>query len=502
MITRVLYHCQERRHLITLSCVTNVKRIMQIAAILLLFLLINLSITALDLPEISIFTGLRGAYSTETYVPTWLLGNRYGLYQTERSQIIPETSINYDQRLNDFWGVHGALTLQGAYSENSAVRVPIGYAAVTGGPFILHGGRFPLQVGELPIPSLSSGSLSVSSNAVPLPRIAGRSDGFISVPGLPEVIQTSFGLSHGWFEEDRYTSNALLHEKWLYLQFAQEQVFSIYGGLVHQVTWGGTNERDNTLPVTLENYGRVFLSRTGGDDATVSDQINRAGDARGIWDFGLSVNLLPTIELSGYYQHYFDTVSGFRRWTNGLDGLKGVTLEWDHSLPVVPRQLLFETIRTDYQGGPYHDLGEFGEPNTFLFGRHSYYRNSAYPSGWTYLGRVIGTPQILTTGEGRDLRIASNRIKATHLGLGGNVAQGVDYRFLWTRAAHRDPQGYTDAPLQIDGATWQYDLLLEFLFDSPFGVERLGGSFGMATSFGDLEPLSLGWVVGVTVEIY
>lgn len=461
-----------------------------------------LTVAAIEPPEIDVSAGLRGAYSAEAYIPTWLLANRYGLYQTEESQVISETTASYEQSLTDFWGVRAALTLQGAYSEDPAIRLPIGYAAVIGGPFILHGGRYPLQVGELPIPSLSSGSLSVSSNAVPLPRVTGRTDGFISIPGLPEVIQTNFGLSHGWFDEDRYTVDALLHEKWLYLQFAREQVFSIYGGLVHQVTWGGTNPRGNTFPVNLENYARVFLSRTGGEDATVSDQINRAGDTRGIWDLGFSVHLWPEVKLSGYYQHYFDTVSGFRLWSNGLDGLKGVTLEVDHGLPVVPRQLLFETIRTDYQGGPYHDLGEFGEPDTLLFGRHSYYRNSAYPTGWTYLGRVIGTPLILTSGEGEDLRIASNRIKATHLGVGGNVANGLDYRFLWTRAAHRDPRRYTDAPLAIDGATWQYDLLLEFLYDAPFGVERLDGSFGMAVSFGDLEALSLGWVAEVTVGIY
>lgn len=453
----------------------------------------------LETPEQSVQIGVRGAVSTDEQLPTWLVGNRRGLYQTEQHQLTSELRWNYEQRFTPFWSLAGEFLIQGAISEDAALRLPIGFLAVEGGPFVLHGGRFPLMLGELPVPALSSGSMSVSLNAMAIPRITGRTAGFIPIPWLPNRVQTKFGLSHGWFEENRATASPLLHEKWLYLRFAEEGSFSIYGGLVHQVMWSGENQQGNTVPVDLENFWRVFLNRSGGSDASVSDQLNKVGNALGIWDLGFSVSLGSAV-LSVYYHHYFELASSFNKWSNGLDGLRGASLEIDHGLFWVPSELLFESLYTAYQGGPYHDLGAFGEPETLLFGRQSYYQNSAYPSGWTYLDRVVGTPLILTSGEGSERRISSNRLEAYHFGFSGDIPRGLGYRFLWTGVAHRSP--YTSKPLDIQGSTWQYDTLFEITFEKPFGVERLSGSLGFAHSFGDLNTLSYGLVTGLVVELF
>ena len=50
--------------------------------------------------------------------------------------------------------------------------------------------------------------------------------------------------AHGWFEEDRFIKNSMLHQKALYGRFGKPHWrIKLYGGINHQVVWGGNTER-------------------------------------------------------------------------------------------------------------------------------------------------------------------------------------------------------------------------------------------------------------------
>lgn len=462
------------------------------------FTLIGVSdVQAVEPAVLDLGVGFGGAGSTDSQVPVWLYANRSGRLLDTQYQGYGAVDFTYNQAYTPFWRGEVSFELQRTISddEDMLLRLPKGYGAIYGGPFVLHAGRYPLLLGEVSMPELSSGSFSVSNNAFPIPRITGRTDGFVDLPWLDGVVQTKFGLSHGWFEEDRSTANALLHEKWLYLRLQHDQKMSVWGGLVHQAMWGGTTPNEGPVPVSLDNYLRVFTGRSGGGDASTSDQINGAGDTFGIWDIGFSSDVRGAT-LTGYYQHFYEGLSNFRIWSNGLDGLKGLTLELPHTIPVVPTRLLYERVRTDYQGGPLHDAQGFN-----LFGRAFYFQNSAYYSGWTYLGQIVGPALLLTDGEGEDLRFVSNRIKANHFGLAGRISQHFEYRIRYSMTRHRFPS-YSYETLYSDGSFWQYDGSFELVATQPFGVETLEVSIGGAVTNGDIFDTAFAGFMTVRIDLY
>ncbi len=464
---------------------------------LILVLAVAPSVMALEPAELGMGVGFGGAASSDRNVPLWLHANRDGLILDEQYQSYLSADVSYRQVYTPFWRGEAFLEVQRTMSsgEDMALRLPVAYGAVFGGPFVVHVGRYPLMIGDVSIPELSSGSFSVSNNAIPIPRITGRTDGYVPVPGLDGVVQTKFGLSHGWFEEDRSTANALLHEKWLYAKLQHEDKMSVWGGLVHQVMWGGENASGSALAVTPDNYFRIFTGRSGGNDASVSDQMNSVGNSLGIWDFGFSADVQKAT-LNAYYQHYFELASSMRVWSNGIDGLHGVTLEVPHPYPVLPGKFLFERILTDYQGGHLHDAEGY-----LLFGRQSYFRNSAYRSGWTHLGQMVGTPLVVTTGVGEDRRIASNRIKANHFGLSGLFDENLRYRLLYTMTRHHFPS-YSEVQLYEEGTYWQYDGLFEVSFGQFPGFDSVEFSLGVVMTTGDLFDTTFGGVLATRIGLH
>jgi hypothetical protein len=64
-------------------------------------------------------------------------------------------------------------------------------------------------------------------------------------------------------------------------------------------------------------------------------------------------------------------------------------------------------------------------------GTASYYNNGIYRTGWTYQGRLIGNPMLLTDGT-TERPVYNNIIIAHHLGLSGQLSEAVNYKLLYT----------------------------------------------------------------------
>jgi hypothetical protein len=478
------------------------RTIAQLAALVLLIAACTTAAFGEERHELDIATDTTIIGANALSLPLWIESKRGGSVQADQTlQGSQGLEIDYHYRLNPLFGGFLSASGQGTASEDSRFALRHAYAGLRGGPFLLHAGWHPMLLGELPAPQLSTGSMAVSGNALPIPRVTLRTDDFIPLDFISPLLDTKFGISHGWFNDERYSADPFYHEKWFYLRAQEERTFSFHLGLVHMAMWAGENPQDNLIEPTFRNFVRIFMAQAGGSGASTRDQVNKAGQHFGIWDVGLTVSF-DLLDFSAYHHHFFEDRRGGYWFRNGMDGLTGVSVELTDTEWPWPDTLLYERLETSYQTGPFHDLGGFGAPDIVLGGRDSYYMNGHYPSGWTHYGRIVGTPIFLTSGEGEDLRIGSNRVDAHHLGFSGSVADLFGYRYLFTTIAHRTPS-YSPVTL-FDETHWRYEHYLELSADPILEVERLSGSVGFGFSYGEPDEFdpSVGGLLKLRWELY
>tara|TARA_B100001250_G_scaffold329494_1_gene294183 strand:+ start:803 stop:2038 length:1236 start_codon:yes stop_codon:yes gene_type:complete len=257
---------------------------------------------------------------------------------------------------------------------------------------------------------LSSGSMLVSNNAEPMPKI-----GILSVYHYKDL-DFNFGIAHGSFRKSEiYTKAPMLHEKFIYLNSVKDDhEFSI--GIVHEAMWGGATESSGDFPDSFKDFLKVFISEDG---PLIEGQshANALGNHLGIWDFYYK-RKIKNKELKLYYQHFFEDTSGLRFW-NRLDGLWGVEFS-DH---LRNTNVLFEYLNTENQDRDPPYVNE------------SYYNHSEYKNGWSYKGYTLGNPFIN--------HLNNNPSKVLHLGIIKNDLNQYDYKLLASRRINKsDPLKY------------------------------------------------------------
>ena len=119
--------------------------------------------------------------------------------------------------------------------------------------------------------SLSLGSMIVSSNALPIPRVSFSIPDYqlIKMKNIPVKIKG--GISHGWLDRGLYLEPPLLHEKWLYLSYENEKI-STYLGVVHEAIWGGATTEFGPQPDSFKDFLRVFFLSSGPSVATAHEK--------------------------------------------------------------------------------------------------------------------------------------------------------------------------------------------------------------------------------------
>ncbi|GAB3226632.1 hypothetical protein [Spirosoma arcticum] len=126
--------------------------------------------------------------------------------------------------------------------------------------------------------SLTSGSYAWSGNTRPMLKIQ------VALPDyLPR--HALFGVKgvygHGWFEPDRLFTNMFLHQKALYGRLGKPHWrLKLFGGINHQVMWGGRTDRNlgalvkqQQLPNRFSDYLHVITARALGNQ-TKLDNVN------------------------------------------------------------------------------------------------------------------------------------------------------------------------------------------------------------------------------------
>jgi hypothetical protein len=271
----------------------------------------------------------------------------------------------------------------------------------------------------------------------------------------------------------------LLHEKFAYARLGNLK-FQPYAGLIHSALMGGTRTDGKELSVDF------WATFKGGGNVS-ENEYNAMGAHMGLWDFGVC---FPVNEWEGhvYFQKPFGDGSGMRIWDGqNKDYYLGFLLQTEEKQKISGVSL--ELIKTDYQSGPgtpdpvepetgqwwlieealipdvsQFMLEQFGIPTTEtqnwtlgdltcyleeawnrgnkFGGRDDYMNNGQYYSGWTYHGRIMGTPLYHTNEQfekyapGYDynnrVKILNNRVNGFHIGLEGYMIPSVFYRFKST----------------------------------------------------------------------
>lgn len=423
----------------------------------------------------------KGAGSTGGQLPFWLSANRWG----EVDPAGPNAILNAQAAKtllgsSEHWSIDLGAELTSRYSKNSALFFKQLYTRISYKALVLEAGRFRDITGNVFEP-LSMGSMSFSGNATPLPKIKLGLPEYYPLPYTKGYVEIKGAWSHGWMEAGRYTSRALLHEKYGYIRLGGDLPVNLVGGLNHYAFLGGNSRRYGPLPRSLNDYLNVaFALGEGGEDAPPTDQAYFLGDHKGYWDLGAQADF-KSFKVKLYKQFILEDKDNVK-FRSPQDGLYGLALSNKKSNPLL-EAVIWEFLYTKWQNGP---IGP-GRARGGYGGRDNYYNHSVYRSGWTYFGRTIGTPLLFPQAEG--LGIANNRLVAHHVGAMGQLGAHNAYKFIATYSRN---YGTYKNPFESRLDAWSFLLSTETDLQA-FDNVSLGTA--VAVDMGDLYDQNLGFMV-------
>lgn len=356
----------------------------------------------------------------------WLERNNHGksISKTEFNYMIEFTQLKTSFRINISNAFKNINYISG--ENNDFTDKEYGKTIYLGESFLKHNfsqnlflraGKYYRDFSLYLNDNLSSGSMLISKNAQPMPKI-----GLVGNHKLKnDDIYFSYGIAHGFFRKNAfYTQKApYLHEKFIYLHLDKgSHKFNF--GLVHDAMWGGATPKYGSLPSSFKDFLKVMISADGPPGLCPecpNYHQNSLGNHLGIWDFYYEKTNINNQKLKFYYQHFFEDTSGLR-FANKTDGLWGIEL----INYIKDTTLLFEYMDTSnaYDNPPYQ--------------RDRYYWNYQYRLGWSYQGNIIGNPYVNTNRvDNTNLVDLKELTQMFHFGATGKLNSNFNYTLLASR---------------------------------------------------------------------
>ncbi len=366
------------------------------------------------------------------YVPLWQNSLQHGFSSLKNNTYL-RGGVFYKDTINEAWRVDAGVDLGVAYGFESVFMLQQGYADVR---YKWIGAWAGLREIESPLlnQELSSGGLTWSGNARPIPQIA---LGVFDYVYLWPWLQFKAELSYGWFTDGKYLQDhrrvnhqfvkkVKYHHKSFFFKIAKPQSkWSFDVGMTIDDQFGGLVIENG---VTVEDLGSGFkdyisalIPMNGGE----GEYFN--GNYLGSEHFKVTYKDAD-YTFSAYLENYFDDLSGMGK-QNGMDGLWGIEFKTTKRQAI--NGMVLEYFQSTHQSGPLHGL-DFSDA-TKTGGADDYY-NHFYYAGWSHWGMGLGTPLIaspLYNADG-DLRFLLNRVKAVHLAWKGDFARDWSYRAKMT----------------------------------------------------------------------
>ena len=428
---------------------------------------------------------LNTGVSTESVLPFWATANQYGTIPNS-SYTSLNTYIGHEFRnpqQNWDFAYKGSFT--GYLAEENLVFINELYGSIRFKGLLLTVGN---QYDKIKWEGLSSsnGNFVKSVNAREMPGINLQTNGFVKIGLWKNWFSVKANYAEYIMNDVRIVDGSHAHHKSLHFKFKTSDKFNFSVGLDDWAQWGGTSPTYGKQPDGFKDYIRMVLGASGSDNAVGGDQINALGNHMG--------NYLVEFNHTGeymnwnfYWSHPFEDRSG-REMMNWPDALYGLSLDFKKTKSLVNYLVTEVTYTKNASGSAPHYTDEDGVSHA-ASGRDQYFKNYIYASGWSYYGKTIGTPYVVTEvdenglAQGPDLRY--NRFIAFNIGTKGFL-QKVPYNMLLSYVHY-----YAWFDEKFDTTPRQFSGFAEFdispILNLPVNVE-IGTSFDL----GNKLPNNLG----------
>ena len=383
--------------------------------------------------------------------PTWHLSNRQGVAGCEAQFSYTRAGIAGAGFNVGNFGIDWGADIIAGDGLTSTIYFQQAFADINWKMFTLSLGQKE-RLGELKNYRLSTGGLTESGNARPIPQVR------IEVPRYYDFFNTGGWftlrghLAYGWFTDGEWqkdwvatgkshTTGVRYHSKAVFFKIGKEERLPLTYefGLQMVAQFGGTAYNANNTPgeyihnpSRVKDYLTALIPTKGDKEYTDLDRLNIAGNQLGSWHAALTWDDKKW-NARAYYEHVFDDHSQmfleYGLWTEQLVGVE-LTLKEGRWV----KNIAIEYYNLKNQSGPvYHDTTN--EIPDQISCRDDNYNHGIY-TGWFNYGLTIGTPLATSPIYNSDRAIIcyNNRVEAFHLGIEGEPASCIGYRLLLTHS--------------------------------------------------------------------
>lgn len=291
---------------------------------------------------------------------------------------------------------------------------------------------------------LSSGDLTRSNNARPIPAIAAGFVDFQDIPLTNGWVQIDGEIMYGRMTDSSFKNKTFNHfsgvisnslwytYKRCYFRTKPSMSFSVTVGMqTGGLFAGNTHWYRRGESVRYENRGfhlrdiwDMFFPSEGGEDYY-------KGSSLGSWDFKARYKFRNGSTLEAYFEGPWEDGSGIGR-QNGFDGLWG--LQYTFAKAGWVNKILVEYIDFTNQSGPIHYApGDLDNPTLTAqaTGADNYYNNDYY-GPYSYYGMSIGTPFVVSPiyNAGGEPGYLYNKARGFHAAVTGNPIENISYTFM------------------------------------------------------------------------
>jgi len=443
---------------------------------------------------------LRMAASSGEFMPFWARTGEDGILPYTSSALLTAGGkAGYYARSGLFCeaGVNlaGALAAPDRYGSGGVTGIVDRLYVSAGWKVIrLDVGMVPREktLGDL---SISGGDVLYSGNARNLPGINLRTDGWLYFE-KGHWVGVKANFAHYEMNDNRWIKGTKLHNKSVELKVAAGRKVDIMAGIHHYCQWGGVSPTLGRRPSSFRDFLRIIAAKEGGSSATMSDQLNALGNHIGR-EFARVDWRTKKVTVVLQYDLLFEDGRGIIKSQGFPDGIWSLGFEMTDKDAFV-NNIMLEFIHTSWQSGPIHDRPATEEELPYLDpddwygsrglvcegGRDNYFCHGEYVSGWTYHNRVIGLPLMTVAApdeNGITKGFVNNRVRAYHIGIGGNIIKSLPYVFRSTFSKNLGRYGDSETSFFASGP-WQLslglDLDLKFLSKYLPYVDISAGLFG------------------------
>ncbi len=452
---------------------------------------------------------------SDNATPYWLSSNQYGLSGIGKNwgylRAGIERKVEQDSAYR--WRIGYGADLAVSYDMTNAFTIQQLYADFDWRALRLSVGSKE-RPSELKNPLLSTGGLTSSMNARPVPQVRFGLPEFWVIPGTKGWLAIRGHLAYGRFTDDNwqedfhapgmnYAKGVLYHSKAGFMRFGNPEKFPLTftGGLEMAAQFGGEawnvgKRLDDAsgfdgsyqqMDSGLKGFWNAFIP--GGDDGARDGAYkNVSGNQLGSWHFSLDYAYRGW-GARLYAEHFFDDHSQMFLEYGWKDMLIGAEVNFPKN-PFVSTVLYEYLNMTNQSGSIYHDATDFVPDQ--ISATDNYYNHMLY-GGWQHWGQAMGNPMLLSPIYNKDGRIVFryNRVKAHHIGLCGTPTSEINWRMLFT---HTKSLG-TYAMPTLNPIYANY-----FLFEAgytPRWAKGFGLSAAVGTNGGNLLEKSVGGMLSL-----